>query len=154
MRNESVSTDKRAISPVIAVILAIAIGVMLAGVMGVYSVRLGGDLSDSSPNAQTTIEEDSAQQTILIRHDGGDTFDASTGSYTVKGAGASVVSWNDDSSTTDSSYTPTSPITDGDPIVTVDVSGATGETIRLVWEAPEGDDTKIIASYEVPNNGL
>jgi len=55
--NNSVSADNRAVSPVIGVILMVAITVILAAVIGGFVLGLGGDLQ-SAPQAQISIASD------------------------------------------------------------------------------------------------
>ena len=63
--------DDRAVSPVIGVILMVAITVILAAIIGTFVLGLGGDL-DAQPNAQIDITSD-GDDTITIEHNGGDT---------------------------------------------------------------------------------
>ncbi|MBP1923344.1 flagellin-like protein [Halorubrum alkaliphilum] len=75
------NTDERAVSPVIGVILMVAITVILAAVIGTFVLGLGDSLGDNQPTAQLSISgEESTDEdvagTITIEHTGGDTIDA------------------------------------------------------------------------------
>ena len=64
-------TDERAVSPVIGVILMVAITVILAAVIGAFVLGIGGD-TESTPQASITL--DNTTDTVEIRHRGGDTL--------------------------------------------------------------------------------
>ncbi|WP_322530372.1 type IV pilin N-terminal domain-containing protein [Halorubrum sp. AD140] len=75
------NADDRAVSPVIGVILMVAITVILAAVIGTFVLGLGDSLGDSQPSAQ--ISTDIANETdtvdernVSFEHDGGDTIDS------------------------------------------------------------------------------
>jgi flagellin-like protein len=69
--------DDRGVSPVIGVILMVAITVILAAVIGGFVLNLGGDLQ-STPQAQLSIEKqvDDSGTNIVIEHNGGGALDA------------------------------------------------------------------------------
>jgi len=69
-------TDNRAVSPVIGVILMVAITVILAAVIGGFVLGLGGDLQ-SAPQAQISIENVAGNGAFSISHEGGDAMTAS-----------------------------------------------------------------------------
>lgn len=54
------SADDRAVSPVIGVILMVAITVILAAVIGTFVLGLGDQLGDTAPQASFNIEDASA----------------------------------------------------------------------------------------------
>jgi len=68
--------DDRAVSPVIGVILMVAITVILAAVIGTFVLGLGDSLGDSQPTAQLSVDvgvdEGETNGTIDIEHNGGD----------------------------------------------------------------------------------
>jgi len=72
MKQKDYNDDDRGVSPVIGVILMVAITVILAAVIGGFVLGLGGDLQ-SAPQAQISIEADAGNAgTVVISHDGGD----------------------------------------------------------------------------------
>ena len=81
----------RAVSPVIGVVLMVAITVILAAVLGTFALELG-DTRDPAPQASfstTVTDEDGAHVTIV--HEGGDPIDAARTRVTVRlveGAGS------------------------------------------------------------------
>ncbi|MCU4924740.1 type IV pilin N-terminal domain-containing protein [Halobacteria archaeon AArc-dxtr1] len=73
--DEQPSTDHRAVSPVLGVVLMVAITVVLAAVIGAFVLDI--EPADSTvPNANFDwIEDENGSVTII--HDGGQAFDAS-----------------------------------------------------------------------------
>ncbi|GAA0526968.1 type IV pilin [Halorubrum aquaticum] len=70
------NTDDRAVSPVIGVILMVAITVILAAVIGTFVLGLGDSLGDSQPSTQLDVSlssDGAGNGTITIEHVGGDT---------------------------------------------------------------------------------
>ncbi len=68
----------RGVSPVIGVILMVAITVTMAAVIGSFVLGLGGEVSDTAPQAQLEVEDvafNSSIMTATIRHAGGDSFE-------------------------------------------------------------------------------
>lgn len=75
------SDDNRAVSPVIGVILMVAITVILAAVIGTFVLGLGDQVQETAPQAQITIEEadleageNSGGDGVTFSHNGGDEF--------------------------------------------------------------------------------
>ena len=83
--------EERGVSPVIGVILMVAITVILAAVIGTFVLGLGDSLNQA-PQSQIDVEGDAGNDEITISHGGGDaiptselsiTFDDGTDSNTV-----------------------------------------------------------------------
>ena len=72
MRLKQLITDDDAVSPVIGVILMVAITVILAAVIASFVLELGNQPQDT-PQAQFEFEYDGTDLTIT--HNGGDTID-------------------------------------------------------------------------------
>ena len=64
--------EERAVSPVIGVILMVAITVILAAVIGTFVLGLG-DSVEATPQATLSIDEVDNEE-IVLRHGGGDTI--------------------------------------------------------------------------------
>ena len=63
-------TEERAVSPVIGVILMVAITVILAAVIGTFVLGIApGD--DPAPNAQLSVMESDTNESIDLQHNGG-----------------------------------------------------------------------------------
>ncbi|OYR53581.1 hypothetical protein DJ73_07155 [Halorubrum sp. Ea1] len=66
--------DDRGVSPVIGVILMVAITVILAAVIGTFVLGLGDSLGDSQPTAQINLDASSSE--LTLEHAGGDRIPA------------------------------------------------------------------------------
>jgi len=102
MQLEKLFDDDRAVSPVIGVILMVAITVILAAVIGTFVLGLGDQVQQSTPQAQfgfeqgtTTVtandigvtgEVDIEVKSVTITHESGDTIDSNNLEITVGGA--------------------------------------------------------------------
>ncbi|WP_153952673.1 type IV pilin [Halosegnis longus] len=134
MNIKQLFNDDSAVSPVIGVILMVAITVILAAVIGTFVLGLGSNVQ-STPTAQFDFEYNSG--TVTVTHEGGDSIDPGTLSITD----------NDGGSTTWSSYSGSS-VSSGDS-QDFTYNGAATE-IRVIWEPQSGDTSQTLATSEVP----
>jgi flagellin-like protein len=150
MKLTSFLTDEDAVSPVIGVILMVAITVILAAVIGTFVLGLGGNVQ-STPQAQFTFEFES-DSTVTITHDGGDTIDKSTLSVNVGGAiPYSGGSLQDNGGFTaagsgSSSDFGSSDVTAGSSLTLADDTSTapddwSGESVRVIYSSPNSDNT-------------
>jgi flagellin-like protein len=70
-KNINLSADESAVSPVIGVILMVAITVILAAVIGAFVLGLGDSIGDSGPQASLSFSENSSGD-VTVTHQGGD----------------------------------------------------------------------------------
>jgi flagellin-like protein len=143
--DETIRDDDRAVSPVIGVILMVAITVILAAVIASFVLGLGP--SESAPQATFDFEAESGNYTpnVTISHQTGATIDPSTISVQGDLNDTDSVGWADDPATSTaviSNTTSGDDISSGDS-VTVNTSSADWE-LTLVWES--GDQSSEIAS--------
>ena len=69
--------DRDAVSPVIGVILMVAITVILAAVIGTFVLGLGDQVQTTAPNTQMTADyEPGDEDALTFTHDGGDSLDS------------------------------------------------------------------------------
>ena len=136
------SDDSRAVSPVIGVILMVAITVILAAVIGTFVLGLG-DQVESAPQASFNFEETSSG--LEIRHRGGDNINANN--FEVRVNGEAVESDDFDGSFFDP--TGSSQFTAGKTIkISSDGLGSGGDSIDIVYIGGSGNDRQdIIGSY-------
>jgi flagellin-like protein len=73
---KAVLDDDRGVSPVIGVILMVAITVILAAVIGTFVLGLGDSL-EQTPQATLSAEVESGGGNVTISHNGGDSIAAS-----------------------------------------------------------------------------
>ena len=79
------NADDRAVSPVIGVILMVAITVILAAVIGTFVLGLGDQLGDTAPQASFTIDENGTEN-ISITKTGGQPIDGADLALSVDGS--------------------------------------------------------------------
>ena len=85
-RLSAINDDDRAVSPVIGVILMVAITVILAAVIGTFVLGLGDSLGDNQPTAQLSVDDvDFNNDNVTIGHNGGDTLQGGDLRVTVNG---------------------------------------------------------------------
>ena len=72
----AVNNDDRGVSPVIGVILMVAITVILAAVIGTFVLGLGDSVGDNQPAAQLSVDLNQTGENLTIEHGGGDSIDS------------------------------------------------------------------------------
>ena len=76
MNIKDLVTEDRGVSPVIGVILMVAITVILAAVIGAFVLGLGDQASSTAPQASINIDNiDASENETVLRHSGGDTIE-------------------------------------------------------------------------------
>ena len=158
--------DEGAVSPVIGVILMVAVTVVLAAVIGAFVLGIGDKLGEPAPNAQIDFDYNSDDGVLDVNHDGGDSITAdNTGTLSLSidaTQDINQVDWNTadppgylagssfDEAVVDGS------IASGDNIVTIgsDASGeanlVSGDTVDLQWASTGGDQSTTLGSFEAP----
>jgi len=141
--------DDDAVSPVIGVILMVAITVILAAVIASFVLGLG-DQSNPAPTADFNFDYDSSgSETVTVTHGDGDEVVA--GNVYLRGDQFPDASWDSKSSSLGSSDA----IRAGQS-VDVDVSATTTGSapdewvINVVWEDPDSDTTSTLSSDSGP----
>lgn len=82
--NNRSDADDRAVSPVIGVILMVAITVILAAVIGTFVLGLGDQLGDTAPQASYTIDGNNSA-VVNVTKTGGQTLDSGDLTLSVDG---------------------------------------------------------------------
>ncbi len=123
-KNNSVSADNRGVSPVIGVILMVAITVILAAVIGGFVLGLGGDLQ-SAPQAQISVSA-AGNGAVDISHDGGD---AITSADLVVSDGSNSINFDDQYSEDEFAV--------GDSTTITGLTQANDVTVQLIHEPSE-----------------
>lgn len=141
MQIKQLFTETRAVSPVIGVILMVAITVILAAVIGTFVLGLGDQVSQTSPNAQFSTDYNSSVDETTFTHEGGDGVRA--GSLTFSGDTTNE-SWVSVTSGSDSYQ-----IRAGDS-ATIQVTDSSS-TVRLIWTSDNGDRTAILKTWTGPD---
>jgi len=141
-------TEDRAVSPVIGVILMVAITVILAAVIGTFVLGLGDQVSESAPQASFSFDFSSndaddtfdgeVDDNVTVTHEGGETLEASN------------IGIEGDNSTGGDLSGPgfSDTISSGSSAEYEHVNS--GETIRVIWTNPAGGSTNTIARATAP----
>lgn len=131
---ELFTSENRAVSPVIGVILMVAITVILAAVIGTTVLKLGQDQAGTSqPTASFDFDYDSAAGEVTVTHASGDTIDSGNLNVSVDGT---VTQWTG------------LPITAGDQLTVSGVSDSS--TVRVVWKSADGSSSTTLQTWDGP----
>ena len=138
MNFKNLFTEEHAVSPVIGVILMVAITVILAAVVGSFVLGLAGDVSENAPTVQIDFSYDTDTDTVTLTHDGGSSFSSDTVRLTGTGGTTdNLEDWGNGQ------------VRAGDS-VPVDISQESeGNTLRIIWEG-SGGSSSVIARSTVP----
>ena len=135
MKLNELFADDDAVSPVIGVILMVAITVILAAVIGTFVIGIGSQ-QQTTPSASFDYVYSVSDSELTITHNGGDTFNTeNTASISIRGQPVQndPVDWS-------------IPVSAGDQ-QSVDIDG-TG-TVKIVWTANSGGRTNVVGSFDV-----
>jgi flagellin-like protein len=136
--------DDDAVSPVIGVILMVAITVILAAVIATFVLGLGDQVSNTAPQASFSTDYEGPSTgtgDLSITHDGGDTIKA-TELYIRGSSVATSGDWNTYADTAVSEVKAGNSAT-----ISVDAS----DTVRVVYQATEGDTSATLARWTGPD---
>jgi flagellin-like protein len=73
----SESKQDRAVSPIIGVVLMVAITVILAAVIGTFVLDLGQSAGETAPQASLSVSADTGTDKLSLEHTGGDGIEQS-----------------------------------------------------------------------------
>ena len=87
--NRNFSKDEEAVSPVIGVILMVAITVILAAVIAAFVFGMGGSLKEAPPTVSITVSNNAADTTLDVKvvHSGGELLKGSEWKISCVGEG-------------------------------------------------------------------
>jgi len=155
--------DDRAVSPVIGVILMVAITVILAAVIGTFVLGLGDQVQSTTPQASFGFDMNPAGgngfdasddgDSISITHESGDTIEASSLSVKVSGTNGFTVSDVTDDTDAEVSSAWSDQVSAGSTITITDSSTGylvSGETVRVIYNNPDSDQSSTLGSREIP----
>jgi len=154
MQFKELFDDDRAVSPVIGVILMVAITVILAAVIGTFVLGLGDQVQNTTPQASFGFDSADSATNVTITHESGNSIPASninisaTSNFNATGNTSATdnftsYSWADfPSASTD--------VSAGSSVtVTSTTGGFGGETIRVIYSSPDSDSSSTLAKFEV-----
>ena len=132
--------DEGAVSPVIGVILMVAVTVILSAVIGTFALGIGTSLDTAPPsNWGSDYSSGGSSDTLTLSHESGDPMEADRLSVVITGSDS-----NDDRYSL-STFGVTGEVSAGTE-VKVDSGGVGSDldlsaaTVRLVWEDEDTDD--------------
>jgi flagellin-like protein len=129
------------VSPVIGVILMVAITVILAAVIGTFVLGLGQNVQ-STPQASFSFDFDAANTNVNVTHNGGDRLELgdNTGVVQLSG-GTNTEDWVSPANK--------SSISAGDSFPNYGYDSG-GDTIRVVWQGVNNESSATLGSQEAP----
>jgi flagellin-like protein len=163
MQIKNLLTEDEAVSPVIGVILMVAITVILAAVIGTFVLGLGDQVQDTSPQASFSFQYNAGtNESVNVTHDGGDAIDATQLNASVSGAldsgGTSLTFGEASADSSDGDLFNTGTVTAGtsDNLDTKDFDTANDldlseATVRVVWAASSGDSSATLGEWSGPD---
>jgi flagellin-like protein len=150
-----------AVSPVIGVILMVAITVILAAVIGTFVLGLGSQVSQTTPQASFTF--DNGSSALSVTHEGGESLTGeNTEQVEIVNEGSRVNVYPTSSLSSSSNYWASSDGTNAivdlssnsisaGNTVFVDNSGfASDEEIRVTWNSANGETSATLGRYTLP----
>ncbi len=160
MRLKSLLADEDAVSPVIGVILMVAITVILAAVIASVVLGVGQQAGNVAPQASFTFEYDSSAGTgswdggLTVEYESGDSI--VVGELFLRGQGFAQSSTNqswagyagDGDATTSGSVGGEDAVVAGDR---ADILADSDYEIAVVWESSEGDTSSTLTSDDGPD---
>jgi len=157
MRLKQLFQDDDAVSPVIGVILMVAITVILAAVIATFVLGLGEQISETSPNTSFSFdyegssptEDDfnsslSADGNLTITHAGGPNIEAGQLGVSGSSAHSSSFKWSDSSK-----YNESDEVSAGSSIVYAIQSD---DRIQVTWENEEGTQSSTLQNFRGPDS--
>ncbi|WP_144904328.1 type IV pilin [Halobellus captivus] len=139
MNFKELFTDDSAVSPVIGVILMVAITVILAAVIGAFVLNLGQGIDQSAPQASFDFDYNETSNNVTITHQTGDSIDAERLSTT--GLAGGSANWTDHMAGT---------VSAGTSVEFNNTADWSGETIRVVWESQNGENSATLSQSTAP----
>jgi flagellin-like protein len=143
MNIKELFTDDSAVSPVIGVILMVAITVILAAVIGSFVLNLGGSLQNTAPQASFGFDYNGTTD-VTITHESGDSIDAAR--LNVTGVNSTPIRWSNGAGANGGTVSAGSSAT-----FPPGGSGFDADTVRVVWESETGENSATLSQSTTPN---
>lgn len=154
MQLKHLFTEDRAVSPVIGVILMVAITVILAAVIGTFVLGLGDQVGNTAPQASFGFDYNGTALTVT--HESGTSIDAAQVNITssvalndsagqLAGASGTTETW--ESITSDSEITAGSQAT----VVEQNADDLSTATVRVIWTSESGSNSATLQSWSGPD---
>ena len=158
MQFKELLVDDDAVSPVIGVILMVAITVILAAVIGTFVLGLGDQVQNNPPQAQFTTDYNESAQNLTFTHDSGEAIDHARLDF------SSEEGFSTDPDDFSDSSLGSGQMSAGDSIEITDGAGGgeyqwnTGgtatpseDTVRLIWTSEGGGNSDTLKRWDGPD---
>jgi len=136
MNPKQLFTDDDAVSPVIGVILMVAITVILAAVIATFVLGLGDQVSQNNPQASFSFSYDSSSGDLTITHDGGKGIDPNN-LYIRGDLSSGGGTWSGTTSSSEVKAGNTYTVT----------PNSDSSTVNVVWENPNGGNSATLGTW-------
>jgi len=154
MQFKKLIDEERAVSPVIGVILMVAITVILAAVIGTFVLGLGDQVQSTTPQASfgfdRATEADDNGDIVTVTHESGDTIDGANLKVTSTATFNFTMSdgtWTDNSQSTTFANASRDSVSAGTSIK-LGHADFSGETVRVIYDSPDSDSSSTLAKQE------
>lgn len=134
-------TEERAVTPVVSAILLVAIVVILGAAISVTALGTASDIPSPAPQASFDYSADYTNGDVIVTKTAGGTLNG--GQLKFSGAALEKTTYGDITEWAGKD------VKSGDSAA---VHVSRGETLKLIWQSPNGGNAAIIAEYEVPND--
>jgi flagellin-like protein len=135
MQLKQLFDDDQAVSPVIGVILMVAITVILAAVIGTFVLGLGDQLQQNAPQATFSVDFQSSD--TVVTHEGGAEFNSdNTDTLQVTDGAGNTGTFSLPASAGSSANT--------------GAQAPSGNTVRVIWTSADGSSSATVFSTEAP----
>jgi len=137
--------QNRAVSPVIGVILMVAITVILAAVIGTFVLGLGDQVSKSAPQSSLEVDDvdpTTSPGTITLKHGGGDTIASDDTTIKISGGADATYSAQGSAelSTADQLVIEDDADSSGAAAITWGGTSVSGYSVTTGWSLTSGTD--------------
>lgn len=129
-------------TPVVGIILVVAITIVLAAVVGTFVINTGNERTTVTPQVSFSFTYDDTDSTLNATHEGGDPIENPSARLSVKGDEV-------DSENPLLHLGGDSELNSGDTIE-IELSNplSSGDEVKIVWSDAESDTTSVVARYE------
>jgi flagellin-like protein len=135
MNVKELFTDDDAVSPVVGVILMVAITVILAAVIGAFVLNIGSS-QDTAPQVSIEFTEDAPKNNVIMNVKSASSS-VPAAQYTIKATTLNSTGYSQPTSALSAGFTHT-----------IKVGQDSSGEAQVVWSSPESDKTSILGSYE------
>jgi len=133
--------DEEAVTPVIGIILVVAITVVLAAVIGQFVIDTGNERTSTQPQVSFEFTYDETGPTLNATHGSGNPIENPNSRLTAKG--------DESPSISDITGDGDGELNSGDTVeISLNNKFSDGDTVEITYADPDTDTTSVVARYE------